>query len=280
MSKILQYLNDRAGDVWFWKRLVLSFVLISLLYFWYSSMMLQHVYDSPFNYKGADMTYWLIDAIGIRTILTSSHFVSFLFSCVLILSFVAALLWVEKRWLTIVAGFLLLIYQVVFNMKIGYHTHHLFGFQFALLPFYFGSKLFPHALGLARILTCLAYFFAGFFKLYQKAWLVPDSFSHILENQHAAYFYFNPNNLRSSVCKIIIEHPGLGYAFFVSAMLLQLSFVVGLFTNKFNRLLALFILMFHLMDWFLMNLGVFMGMTVLMWVLLFKEKSESLSIRA
>ncbi|HEY1046767.1 MAG TPA: hypothetical protein VGF79_10030, partial [Bacteroidia bacterium] len=67
MSKILQYLNDRAGDVWFWKRLVLSFVLISLLYFWYSSMMLQHVYDSPFNYKGADMTYWLIDAIGIRT---------------------------------------------------------------------------------------------------------------------------------------------------------------------------------------------------------------------
>lgn len=277
---MLQYLSDRAGNLWLWKRLVLTFVLLSLLYFWYSSMMLHHVYDSPFKYKGADMTYWFFDSIGVPTILTGSKFLSFSFSCLLVLSFAVALLWIENRWLTILAGLLLLIYQVVFNMKIGYHTHHLFGFQFALLPFYFSKKTFPQALGLARTLTCLSYFFAGFFKLYQKAWLVPDSFAHVLENQHAAYFYFNPNDLRSVVCKTIIEHPVIGYAFFVSAMLLQLSFAIGLFTNKYNRILALFILLFHVMDWFLMNLGVFMGMTVLMWVLLYKEKSESLSIRA
>jgi hypothetical protein len=62
----------------------------------------------------------------------------------------------------------------------------------------------------------------------------------------------------------------LGCTLFVSAMLVQLSFAIGLFTRRFNILLAVSIVVFHVMDWFLMNLGVFMGMTVLVWLLLYQ----------
>lgn len=254
-----------------WKRLVLGVITISLMYFWYSGMMLHHVYDSPFNYKGSDITYWLYSSTGLTKLLLYNGATALVFSIVLLSFFVLSLMFEHIRWLTIVSGILLLVYQIQFNMKIGYHTHHLFGFQFALLPFYFSYSSFSAALGLARILSCLAYFFAGFFKLYHGAWLSLDSYSHILENQHAAYDYFYQGNLRHITTQYIIHHPSVGLFLFVSAMLLQLSFAVGLLTNKFNKWLALFILIFHLMDWYLMNLGVFMGMTVMVWLFLYKS---------
>lgn len=268
---IQQFLNKYLKDVWAWKQLVLTFILLSLVYFWYSGMMLHHIWDSPFNYKGADFTYWLFHWLRLDQIPSSGYGVSLFFSIVLLLSFILAIVKIKNRYATIAAGILLLIYQVLFNGKLGYHTHHLFGFQFALLPFYYKEDLFKASLGLARVLCCLAYFFAGFFKLYQGAWLSLDSFSHVLSNQHAAYIFFQPEGIRTSIVVYLIGHPVLGYLFFLSAMFLQLFFIFGLFTNRFNFLLAIFILLFHVMDWFLMNLGVFMGMTLMMWLMLYKE---------
>jgi hypothetical protein len=116
----------------------------------------------------------------------------------------------------------------------------------------------------------LAYFFAGFFKLYHGAWCHIDSYANVLKNQHAAWYYFISGGWRTCVTEYIIHHPMLGWSLFVSAMLMQLSFSVGLFTRRFNIWLASGIVIFHIMDWFLMNLGVFMGMTVLVWLLLYQ----------
>ncbi|MCC6817607.1 MAG: hypothetical protein IT245_01770 [Bacteroidia bacterium] len=270
----LRILNSAQWSIATWKRIVFSFVLLALLYFWYSGMMLHHVWDSPFQYKGADLTYWFLHSLRVDKLLTSNQFIAQVFSFVLISFFVLASLFPKKRSLAIVSGILLLFYQVIFNMKLGYHTHHLFGFQFALLPFYFKESLFKPSLGLAKVLCCLSYFFAGFFKLYQGAWLSFDSFSHVLSNQHAAYLYFNPTGIRSLVVHYMISHPSIGFMFFISAMIVQLSFIVGVFSNKWNKYLAVFIVLFHVMDWFLMNLGVFMGMTLLVWLLIYPNRPK------
>lgn len=267
-------INNALQDIIFWKRFVFGTIFLALCYFWYSGMMLHHVWNSPFHYKGADLSYWIFHWLRIDRLVDLGIGFNLAFSALLLGSFLAGFIFIHKRWIAIMAGVLLLIYQIQFNSKIGYHTHHLFGFQFALLPFYFRENLSRQALGLARILCVLAYFFAGFFKLYQGAWLSYDSFAYVLENQHAAYLYFNPDGLRSRTVKFMIEHHGIGYVFFISAMLLQLSFILGLFTNKYNKFLALFIVLFHIMDWFLMNLGVFMGMTLMAWLLLYKHPSE------
>lgn len=265
-------LKTLAGNLLLWKRLVTGFVFLFLIHSWYSGMMLVHVWDSPFVYKGADPSYWLIELLRVPAMICSNATGAWLFSVLLLASFFLSFVFVKRRWPVIVAGSLLLIYQLVFNYKIGYHTHHLFGFQFALFPFYFGEKLFPLALGLSRILTCLAYFFAGFFKVIGGVWK-GNSFAHILENQHGAYFYFEPDSWRAVLAGFFVAHPFMAQLMLWAAMLLQLSFAVGLFTNRFNWILALFILMFHLMDWWLMNLGVFMGMCAMMWLLLYQSKS-------
>jgi hypothetical protein len=261
------------SNTFFWKRLVLSFIALALIWFWYSGMMLHHIHDSPFQYKGADITYWIMHWLGIPGLVLYSETSATIFDLGIILSFICSIAFIDKRGFTMLSGFLLLLYQLLFNYKLGYHTHHLFGFHFALLPFYFRKDLFPLVVRFAGILACLSYAFAGFLKLYHKAWFVHDSFSNTLQGQHAAYFYFYPDSLRSRVSMWLIEHPGFGQAFFISAMLLQLSFIAGLFTTRFNKILALFIVLFHLMDWGLMNLGVFMCMTVLAWLFLYRPET-------
>jgi hypothetical protein len=270
------------ADVLFWKRLVLSFITLALLYFWYSGMMLHHVYDSPFYYKGADITYWMFYWLQVPQLVLGSESAAWIFDLLLILGFISSIAFIDKRGFTIISGILLIVYQVLFNYKIGYHTHHLYGFQFALLPFYFSRGTFGLATRFAGILACCSYAFAGFSKLYHKGWLVFNSFSDILQNQHAGYFYLQQEHWRSALGLWLIGHPLIGYLFFGGAMLLQLSFAIGILTVRWNVVFALFIVLFHLMDWWLMNLGVFMSMTVMAWLFLYKpariQAHESVNI--
>jgi hypothetical protein len=60
-----------------------------------------------------------------------------------------------------------------------------------------------------------------------------------------------------------MQHVGFSHAVFVLAILLQLAFVIGFFTKRCDKLLAVFLLVFHLMDWLIMNLGIFMGMCIM-----------------
>ncbi len=267
-------MNYRS-NIFFWKRLVLSVIALALMYFWYSGMMLHHIFDSPFYYKGADVTYWLMHWSGLPKLVLHNQFNAMAFDVLLIFSFIVSIAFIDKRGFTVLSGILLLFYQLQFNYKLGYHTHHLFGFHFALLPFYFKDTVFPHAVRLAGMLTCLSYAFAGFSKLFHGAWMVWDSFTNVLQNQHAAYLYFEPDTFRSQTVMWLIGHPWAGYGFFLCGMLLQISFVTGLLTTRFHKWLACFIVLFHLMDWWLMNLGVFMGMVTLVWLFVYKPLKEA-----
>jgi len=138
--------------------------------------------------------------------------------------------------------------------------------------------MYKTSLSLASTLICLSYFFAGAFKVWHGAWNSPESMAYILENQLSAYQYFYPDGVRSQFANLIYEHKWIGHTMLVSAIILQLSFFVGLIFNSIPRVLAFFLLAFHLMDWFMMNLGVFMCMTVLSFTLWESYRLRNLSV--
>jgi hypothetical protein len=259
---------NNLQNLWFWKRLVLASVFFYFIWLWYSGLMLQNIYDSPFQYKGADIAFWLLHWSHLPKLILYNGITSILFSFALIGFLLASFFFIEKRFLTVIAGVFLLLYQLLFNYKVGYHTHHLYGLHFALLPFYFKKENFYLSANFARIMVCVTYFFAGFFKLIGKGYLLLDSFSNTLQNQHSAYFYFHSDSLRSQFAFWMIRHPNIAWSFFFLAMLMQLSFILGLMSKRFDLLLFLFLLLFHVMDWFLMNLGIFMGMCIMSYLLL------------
>jgi hypothetical protein len=232
--------------------------------------MIHHIWDSPFNYKAADPIYYLLDSLWISKLVLYNSNSALLFDGLLVVSLLASLVFYKNLFFVRLTAILLLVYQVLLNTKMGYHAHHLFALHFALLPFWLKPKHFVPAFMLARNLACLTYFTAGFFKLYHGAWLSMESFSAVLSNQHAAYFYFNPNALRTIISQWIIQHPFVGLLFFGTSMLLQLSFFIGFWTRKYDKWFVIGIVVFHLMDWFLMNLGVFLSMISLVWLFLYQ----------
>jgi hypothetical protein len=270
---VRQLLNKiSALDFFSYKRIVLLVLLLAMIWFNYSGMGLHHVWNSPFDFKGTDFTYFLVYILGLNRLVLHSYLSALFFDVLLVLTLIISLVWIKNRFFVVVSAILMLIYHILLNAKMGYHAHHLFGFHFALFPFCFGAINVLPAFYFSRYLACLTYFFAGFFKLYHKGWSVIGSFSEIFQNQHAAYFYFYPETQLTHISKWIIDFPLIGFVLYLSAMILQLTFIVGLYTRRFDLLLAFSILGFHLMDWYLMNLGVFMGMTVMLWLFLFKPQ--------
>ncbi len=258
----------------FWKRIVIGIIGIAYFYFFSHGMAISHVYDSPFQFKGGDITYWLVSFTQLLRIIVYNYYSAFYFDLIIFLTLISSFIFTKKRWLTGLLGLLMLIYHILFNYKIGYHAHYLFGFHVALFPFYFHQNLFNWAVGFARIIVCLNYASSGFFKILHKAWAFPDNFSNLLQGQHAGFMYFNPNSLQTKIYAWLIDNPLIGYGILLSAIALQLSFLAVILINKYNKIIFIFLILFHVSDWFLMNLGIFMCFLPMAWVFVYDNKFE------
>ncbi len=249
-------------NIVFFKRLILGFIAFAMLWFQFSGLGLHHVWNAPFSFLSNDISYFLVYGLQLPKLVFYNFYTAMVFDVVLFGSVILAFVFSKNRAYTIFLGVFLLLYHILLNSKLGYHAHHLFGIHFALFPFYFKEKSYEPALYLSRFLICLTYFFAGFFKLIGKGWSLLSSFSEIYQNQHAATHFFYPNGLSIQFGSFLQNHLYIGWMLFVGAMFLQLSFVIGFFTQKWDKYLAFFIIAFHLSDWFLMNLGIFITMTI------------------
>ena len=105
----------------------------------------------------------------------------------------------------------------------------------------------------------LRYFFlfffasAGIWKIVQGSIFNVEQMSGILLVQHKEYL-IDANNFFSYAMYWLIEHPVVAFSLFVISTILELSFVIGFFTKKYDRILLLMFLFFLLADVFFMRI--------------------------
>jgi hypothetical protein len=54
--------------------------------------------------------------------------------------------------------------------------------------------------------------------------------------------------------RYLVQHPAISYAFYAAACLLELSFVIGFFTKKYDRRLMVAFFVFLVMDYLVMRI--------------------------
>src|SRR5207244_1109367 len=92
----------------------------------------------------------------------------------------------------------------------------------------------------------LRYFFlfffasAGLWKLAQGGFFSLSEMTGILLYQHAQLLSNSPGYWQSELILYLIQHPKLSYLLYLSTTILELSFLIGFFTKKFDRLLTIF----------------------------------------
>ncbi len=110
------------------------------------------------------------------------------------------------------------------------------------------------------LLHGLRYFFlfffvsAGVWKIVQGGIFNIHQMSGILLYQHSAFLVSSPGHWFTNFIYWLIAHPAVSYLIYVGATLLELSFIAGFFTTRYDRLLAAAFLLFVTMDFLLMRI--------------------------
>jgi len=106
----------------------------------------------------------------------------------------------------------------------------------------------------------LRYFFLFFFvsaalwKLAQGGLSSILQMSGVLLYQHKELLTSSPGYWQSDFLLWLIRRPQLSYLLYLSAALLELSFIVGFFTKKYDRLLLAFLVIFLVTDHLIMRI--------------------------
>lgn len=106
----------------------------------------------------------------------------------------------------------------------------------------------------------LRYFFlfimvsAGVWKIVTGAVFNADQMSGVLLYQHAELLSTSPGYWQTDMIEWIIEHKAAGFALFLLATFLEISFLIGFFTKKYDHLLVILFLVFLVFDHLLMRI--------------------------
>jgi len=109
----------------------------------------------------------------------------------------------------------------------------------------------------------LRYFFIFFFasaaawKIAQGGIFNVNQMSGVLLFQHNQLLTNSPGYWQTNMFYYLIQHPVLSYCIYLSATILEASFIIGFFTKKFDGLFVWFFIVFLIADYLIMRIPYF-----------------------
>jgi hypothetical protein len=163
-----------------------------------------------------------------------------------------------KVSIAIVTAIFTLVYGT-FLSAVSYTSPEMF-IGFILIPLLFtatSAKGFYYLLHCMRYLFILVFVSAGFWKIKETGIFNLEEMAGILLLQHNMYIVSNPADLFSKVIFYLVQHPMIAYVFYFLAASAELTFAMGLFTKKYDKVLIVLLCLFILFDFLLMRINYF-----------------------
>lgn len=195
-------------------------------------------------------SYWVFAGTGLLSLTaTKAFYVMFLASVPIV---VVAHRWREAVW---VFSALLGSYIVTFNILAGHHYHTMVGAFALTIPFWFKStKMFNLAFKGVRYYACFIFASAALWKIWRGSVFYHGHFANTIQADHASFLH-QESGITKAIMELIIQYPSIGDVLFGVVTLIQLSFIVGFFTYKFDKWLLMLLVVFVLGNYVVFNLG-------------------------
>lgn len=113
---------------------------------------------------------------------------------------------------------------------------------------------FKLVLQVARFIILYMFASAAMWKILRGALIEPQQMSHILMEQHANYMVSNCTAWICSFHAYLIQSPALSQTLYIVATLLEMTFITGFFTRKYDKLLVVLLVVFVVFDQFIMRI--------------------------
>jgi len=145
-----------------------------------------------------------------------------------------------------------------------------------LLPLVF---IFRYERGFYFSLNSMRYIFllilisTGLWKIRAGGIFNPEEMSGILLKQHAAYLVHAPGDWFTNCINYLVIHQNLSYLLYLMVTIAELSFIIGFFTKRFDKVLILVFLLFVLFNFLLMRINYFAWIAFLgcLWYAKYRE---------
>lgn len=234
--------------------IILGFQSIHILTLIIQKVALYHIIDIPIKFPHVDLMYKLFMIFPLVEELSNYKWIGaimdlFALFCPLILIFH------KNRSLIISNLVVFLIHSLLFNISYHHHFHFIVMYIFAYVPFI--SYKSEHRQLLWEWFRYYGLFImssAALWKLSRGNCFNPHQFSNILIYQHLELLSRVDLSLYGSFIRYFIRHTLLSQWIFLGAIGLELSFILGFFTKKYDVLLAYLLLVFLVFNWLFMGI--------------------------
>lgn len=237
------------------QRRILLILLVECCVIFYSGVGFASLYGNTFFSIGADLFSWLLFGAGIPQTIVAHHWIGSLLSISIILLLILLVFFPRQRIVAVPLFILLFCFYITLT---GYLTHRNFqtGMFLVLVPFLFAknsSKQF--AWEAIRYFLLFFYVSSGLLKIWNQSFSEISLFSQHLSSQFAPYYLEGNLGFRTSINLYLIQHPTLSYALLVGATVVELSMIAGFFTRRWDKWLGISLLIFHLVNWCIMDIA-------------------------
>jgi len=240
--------------------------------------MLAQMQHPPFIFEEKEWIYKWYLATSIPQFATSNSIISSLFD-ISLLVFTVGFLLSKKRIFAVLFSLVALNYFLTFNMVTGHHYHGMVGLLIISVPFWFKSEeRFSFSWDAARYYLLYIFSSAALWKILRGSALYHDQLSNILKAQQIDLLLQNPDSFKAHIAQYLIANTGVSHALLIAVVVLQLAFITGFFTRKYDMVLFALSIAFVIANYWVMGIVSFelliLNLTLLNW-----EKIEAYLIK-
>lgn len=249
MSKDLDY-RKRLGYM------VFGFVLLSLVYRWLSGALLSQLASPVLVSPFADNFFWAYLFTDIPRLLSNHFVLALLFDLFFIGLTIGCLMRVRSRLLSIVLLIWAVTYYVIYHNYVGHHGHSFLGIIFMIIPFTMkGDKTFRITWEAVRYYLCFIFASAALWKIFRGSAFDGDHLVATLLSQHIDLLVYKPESLIAGIVQFLLNHQWMIQVIFAIVVAVQLSFLTGFFTKKYDRILLTLMVLFVAADYLVMRIN-------------------------
>lgn len=234
----------------------LAFIVFFILRI-FDEYTLTQVNDCPIMSPRVDFFIWSLHGLGIKTILQNNLFALLLDGLVIGIPFVILFLRdnVYQKKLIIAHSLLFFFYVAFIYMFPGLSLRKYIGLVLVPIAFWFGDEnRYRNSLDILRYYVCFIFVSSASWKFVRGGLFQGDQMMNILKNQHLKYFVNFEEGYSDTVLNFLIAHPFISQVVLWLGFVLQIAFVIGFFTKKYDRLLFTLLVVFICSDYLFMRI--------------------------
>lgn len=245
----------------FAKQLILL-VFIEFLIFQISGVGYTSISHAPYFNIGVDPLYWIFYGLYIPQTMIKYPLIASILDFATLGFLLISLLKFNEKWIRVTV-LLLILYYVTLTGYLG-HRNYQSGFVWVLMPLMFKSeknKMF--AFEALRYWLLFFYTSSAIFKIVGDGVFNNNHLSNILTEQLLPYYIEQNLGVRTLINSYLVNFKNMAQVLFFGAIIFEMSTFIGFFTKKYDKLIGIFLIAFHLVNWLLMDISPFGQLSIL-----------------